>query len=138
MDYTKLGRAQHDELLDIAAKIAAHLHVDELMNDDSEVLSLLAVLLGKLSVHLEMEDQILYPKLLGQADEETKSVARRFIAEMGGIGNSIDAYEKKWLPASEIQKDPSGFIEQTKSVFDVLAARIEKENNEMYELLDEL
>ena len=138
MSKTKSFRDQHDDLLKIVSEISAHLNVDELSNDASEVRSLLSKLLGKLNVHLSMEDKALYPKLLEHSDERVKSMAKRFIDEMGGIGKAVKAYKDKWPSALQIQKDPSDFIEQTKGIFDALAKRIEKENNELYKAVDEL
>ncbi len=138
MSETTRFRDQHDDLLKIASEISAHLNVDELSKDASEVRSLLSKLLGKLSNHLAMEDKVLYPKLLGHSDERVKSLANRFIDEMGGIGKAVNAYKSKWPSPLHIQKDPSDFIEQTKGIFDALAKRIEKENNELYKTVDEL
>ncbi len=138
MSKTKSFRDQHNDLLKIASEISAHLNVDELSNDASEVRSLLSKLLGKLSVHLSMEDKVLYPKLLRHSDERVKSMAKRFIDEMGSIGQAVKAYKKKWPSALQIQKDPSDFIEQTKGIFDALVKRIERENNELYKVVDEL
>ncbi len=138
MSKTKSFRDQHDDLLKIASEISAHLNVDELTKDASEVRSLLSKLLGKLGVHLSMEDKTLYPKLLEHSDERVKSMAKRFIDEMGGIGEAVKAYKGKWSSPVQIQKDPSDFIEQTKGIFDALVKRIEKENNELYKTVDEL
>ncbi len=50
--------------MDSPSEISTHSNVDALSNDASEVRSLLSKLLGKLNVHLSMEDKTLYPKLL--------------------------------------------------------------------------
>ena len=138
MNVTKSFRDQHDDLLKTASEIAARLNIDQLSNDASEVRNLLSELLGKLNVHLSMEDKALYPKLLNHPDEEIKSMARRFIDEMGGIGDAVKAYKTKWPHALAIQKNPGDFIEQTKGIFNALTNRIEKENNELYKIVDEL
>ncbi len=138
MSGTKTFRDQHDNLLKIASEISVHLNVDELLNDASEVRSLLSKLLGKLTIHLAMEDKALYPRLLEHSDERVKSMAKRFIDEMGSLGEAVNAYKNKWPSALPIQKDPSDFIDQTKGIFDALAKRIERENNELYKMVDEL
>ncbi len=138
MSKTKNFRDQHDDLLKIATEIAGHLNVNELSNDASEVRRLLSKLLGKLNVHLSMEDKSLYPKLLDHPDERVKVMAKRFMDEMGGIGKVVTAYREKWPSPLHIQKDPSTFIRETKGIFDALGKRIEKENNELYKTVDEL
>ncbi len=131
-------RDQHDELLKIATEISAYLDVDKLSGDAGEVRGLLSQLLGKLSVHLSMEDKALYPKLSEHPDERVRSMARSFMEEMGGIGEAVNEYKSKWSSSLEIQKDPGDFIEQTKSLFDALSKRIERENSELYKVVDEL
>lgn len=138
MSATKRYREQHDDMLSIASEISAHLNVDKLSNDANEVRSLLSKLLGKLGVHLAMEDKTLYPKLLDHPDESVKSMAKRFSDEMGGIGEAINAYKNAWPHPIAIQNDPSSFIEQTKGIFDALSKRIDRENNELYKIVDQL
>lgn len=138
MSKTKNYRDQHDDLLKIASEISAHLNVDKLSNNASDVRSLLSKLFGKLSVHLSMEDKALYPRLLDHSDDRVKSMAKSFMDEMGGIGKAVEAYKGKWPSALHIQKDPGGFIEQTKGIFAALAKRIDNENNVLYKAVDEL
>ncbi len=118
MDNTKRYRDKHDELLKIATEISSHLNVDEISNSANEVRSLLSQLLGKLNVHLAMEDKSLYPRLLDHSDERVKSTAKKFIDEMGDVGKIVNSYNDKWSNASKIEKDPNAFIEQTKGIFD--------------------
>ncbi len=138
MSNTQRFRDQHDDLLKIASEISTHLNVNELSHDASEVRSLLSKLLGRLSVHLSMEDKALYPRLLEHSDERVKSMAKRFIDEMGGLGEAVNVYKDKWPTALAIQKNPGDFIEQTKQIFDALTKRIKKENNELFKTVDEL
>ena len=135
---TKYFRDQHVELLTIASEISAQLNVNKLSNDASEVSELLSKLLNKLTVHLSMEDEKIYPKLLRHHGEKIKTIAQKFIDEMGGIGKVVAAYADKWFSASEIQKNPSTFITETNNIFDALANRIERENKELYKIIDEL
>ncbi len=137
MSNTQRFRDQHDDLLKIASEISSHLNVDELSNDASEARLLLSKLLGKLSIHLAMEDKALYPQMLGHSDERVRDKARKFMEEMGGLRGAVNAYKKKWPSALPIQNDPADFISQTKGIFDALANRIERENNELYKMVDE-
>ncbi len=138
MSQTKTFREQHDELLKIATEIASHLDVDALAKDASKVRSLLSRLLGVLSIHLSMEDKSLYPRLLAHDDVAIKSMAQRFMDEMGGIGKVLEEYKTKWMTVAKIQDNSAAFVTETKGIIDALALRIEKENNELYEALDKL
>jgi len=138
MSATKMYRDQHNDMLGVASEITDRLDAGKLSADASEVRSLLSKLMGKLKIHLAMEDNALYPKLLNSADASVKSLAKKFQDEMGGIGKALDAYKHTWSNALEIQKDPNAFIQQTKELFDALAKRINRENNELYKAADQL
>lgn len=138
MGRTTKFREQHDEMLSITSEIKKHLNIKQLSNDANEVRSLLSRLLGKLSVHLAMEDKSLYPSLFEHSDERVKSMAKRYSDEMGGIAGTVNTYKNQWLSSSKIQDNPSEFINQTKGLFGALAKRIERENAELYKMVDEM
>jgi len=75
MSKTKTFRDQHEELIKIATQISSRLNADALSKDANEVRSLLSKLLGKLNVHLAMEDRNLYPNLLKHPNEKVRSMA---------------------------------------------------------------
>jgi hemerythrin-like domain-containing protein len=136
MQITKNFRDQHDDLLAVVTDITKKLDPQKLAIDAKDVRLLLSRLLGKLSVHLTMEDKSLYPRLL--ANPKSKAVAKKFMDEMGGLGKVIDTYKNKWSSARKIQEDPISFIKDTRNIFATLGKRIEKENNELYKIADEL
>lgn len=138
MSNTQRFRDQHDILLRIASEISIHLNAGELSKDASKARQLVSKLLGKLNMHLAMEDKSLYPRLLKDSDERIKAMAKQFINEMGGIGEAVEGYQKKWVTASEIQKDPNGFIQHTKGILNALAQRIDKENRQLYKAVDQM
>lgn len=138
MNPTDSFRQQHTDLLSIAGEIHKRLNVETLKKDASEVRSLLSKLAGKLSVHLAMEDNSLYPNLLKHQDASVRVIANGFIKEMGGIKDVLGGYTKKWATSTSIQNDAAAFIKDTKDLFTALAKRIEKENNDLYSLVDRL
>ena len=78
------------------------------------------------------------PLLLLGTDERIKSIAHRFVTEMGGIADVVRDYNNIWASPSAIQQSPDAFITDTKNIFNALVERIEKENTELYPLLDKL
>ncbi len=138
MRKTESFREQHAKLLKVASKISAHLRVDELSKDASEARSLLSELLGTLRIHLAMEDSSLYPKLLEHSDEQIRSMAKKFVDEMGGIGEAVKSYGDKWPHAKAIQENPNDFVKETEGLLATLADRIKKEDNELYAAVDEM
>jgi len=138
MNRTKSFRDQHDELLTLASEVSDQLNVEELSKDASEIVITLTKLLRKLHIHLAIEDKSLYPRLLEHSDETVRSMAKAFIEEMGGIAKAVKGYKAIWHDALKIQSDPTGFIEQTNGIIEALGNRIEKENNELYKIVDDL
>ncbi|KAA3614712.1 MAG: hemerythrin domain-containing protein [Calditrichaeota bacterium] len=131
-------RQQHNDLLEVATQISGKLNAQQLSEDASEVRRLLSTLLGKLRIHLATEDKALYPQLLSSTSDDAKHLAKRFIDEIGGIGEVVGQYSKKWSSPLHIQKDSAAFVSETKSLFGALANRIEKENNELYDYVDKM
>lgn len=128
-------RKQHQELVEIVTKIASKLSESGLKQDSAEVHGLLTKLTGKLTFHLNMEDQGLYPDLLKHADEKIRATAKRFMDDMGGLKKAYTDYAKKWGLPDTIRNNPGGFITETKGVFDALGQRVKKEDSELYTLV---
>jgi hypothetical protein len=45
-------------------------------------------------------------------------------------------YVERWPTASSIQEEPDGFVAQTQEVVAALLARIDRENGELYAMLE--
>lgn len=136
MAITDSFRQHHTELLQIATEMSRHLNAEQLKKDANEIRSMLSKLSGKLNVHLTMEDKSLYPSLLNHTDPNLKLIANRFIKEMGGIKEVFGGYLKKWPTPSSIQANAAEFVAETKNIFSALSKRIEKEDKELYSLVD--
>jgi hemerythrin-like domain-containing protein len=138
MSRTEKYRKQHQELLGIASQIDKQLRAEQLSKDASSVRGLLSTLFGKLKLHLALEDKALYPELIKDSDATTVATARKFAAEMGSISAVVNGYALKWKSTSAIENAPDGFITETKGLFEALANRIKREDNELYALADKL
>ncbi len=129
-------RRQHEEILGLTNELSGYLHEQKLKNDAQEARKILSKLSGALKVHLAMEDNSLYPRLLQSKDEKIKEVARRFIEEIGGIAPVFNHYLNKWPNPASIENNPLEFIRETTELFNALKNRIERENNILYPLID--
>lgn len=136
MQRTANFRRQHDDILSIATEISNLLNAQALSKDASNIAILNAKLAGKVKFHLAMEDDSLYPRLLKENDDKVKSLAQKYISEMGGISKTYLAYLDKWKNAAAIQANAMQYVNETKNLFKVLADRISKENNELYPIID--
>ncbi len=134
---TEVYRTQHDSLLKITGDISEFLDVSILTQDARKVHSLLNKLAGKLNVHLAMEDNSLYPKLLEHPQENVRSVSLYYMQEMGNLANSFKSYMSVWGMSQDILDEPAEFIRQTDQMISTLKSRIERENTELYPLAEE-
>ena len=136
MSKTGIYREQHDSLLEIAGTLSKQLDPQSLGENAQSARQTLSSLLGKLNVHLSMEDKSLYPQLLSDSDHKIKLTAENFVSEMGDIGKVLTEYKTKWASALPIQENPADFITETEGILSALGDRISRENNELYPLLD--
>lgn len=56
---------------------------------------------------------------------------------MAGIKDAFQKYLKAWTEGA-IRSNAAGFAAETKSLFGALSQRIQRENTELYPLLDKL
>ena len=135
MAVTETLRKQHAELVEAVRQIDAALDPKRLAEGAGEIRRLLSGLLGKLSLHLAMEDNALYPSLEKHGDAKVRDTGSKFAKEMAGVKPAVEAFAKKWSEA-EIVKNAAAFCTETKKLFAVLADRIKRENTELYPLLE--
>jgi Hemerythrin HHE cation binding domain len=138
MEATETFRIQHDELFVIAKDIAGNLKADALRTDAKSVRLQLSKMAGVLGAHLSIEDRWLYPKLVTHADASVARLARQFQDEMSGLKEAFDAYMTRWETSQKIQANPEPFIKETLGLFEVLSQRMNRENSELYTLVDGL
>jgi hypothetical protein len=131
MSFTDKFRQQHEEILAIAGDIQKQIKTQA----DAKVLrSHLSNLAGKLNFHLAMEDEALYPRIM-KLDDKAGALAKKFVAEMGGLSQAFAAYNTKWQ-TSAIRADPAGFASETREMFVALGRRVARENAELYPVAD--
>ena len=124
-------RRQHQEILDLAAEITAALKSSPPAVE--QISALLPSLAGKLSIHLAMEDNALYPRLLDSKEEKVRQTAAAFIAQMGDLKKVFKDYTKRWNSSLKIKEQLAEFNRETQTIFAALAERIEREDQELYQ-----
>lgn len=103
----------------------------------AELASARAKLRENLVRHLKCEDWILYPRLMATGDKELMRITRDFEIEMGDLAADFAAYDEKWT-GERAAADWAGFCRETAAIFDMLAARVEREERELYPLAETL
>jgi iron-sulfur cluster repair protein YtfE (RIC family) len=131
--FTSKFREQHAEILVIAKKVDAAMA--KLPDAAAQVRTELTALAAKVNVHLAMEDEALYPRLLAHTDPKVRNLAKKFTDEMSGIKAAFHKYIATWTEQA-IRGDAKSFVAASKSLFAALAQRIQRENTELYPLLD--
>ena len=129
---TQRYREHHQEVLALAGALERLLDPIELAKDGIPARRILGELAGKLTVHLAMEDRLLYPTLLDSGRKEASTLAHRYSEDMGGIKDAFGAYLAAWRSGPAIQKDPAGFIAQSKEMIAAVGKRIEAEEAHLY------
>lgn len=137
MAITTIFRTQHDDLVKIVQQISAQLKPELVTANAAGIAKLFTQLAGKITVHLAMEDESLYPKMIKHANPNIANTAKKFMTEMGTIKTAFTGFMKKWGSETAMKGNPTAFITETQGLFGVLAKRIEKENNELYKMMDE-
>ena len=114
---TENFRKQHDELLIQVEKIQSQLANPTGIAENSAALrGHLTSLLGKVQVHLAMEDNALYPRLINGTDTTLAKMAQEFQTEMGSLKQVFVEFIQTWT-ATKIKEQPEAFEEEASKVF---------------------
>ena len=129
-------RKHHDDLRAIVARLEPMLDAAALAADPAAVSGVVRDLFGKFSVHLAIEDSTLYPKYAVHDDARLRQVAISFQTEMGSLSKRFDAYKHAWAGPLAIGRDPAGFVAATREMLALLKARVTREEDSLYDLID--
>jgi hemerythrin-like domain-containing protein len=127
-------RRQHTEILGLVSEIKEAL----LENPPAieQIAKLVPELAGKISIHLAMEDNALYPKLLSSGEARIRETAAEFTSQMGDFKKVFAEYHKKWNSNLKIKDGLGEFSQKTRLVLAALIQRIEREEQELYDMAD--
>jgi hypothetical protein len=103
----------------------------------TELASVRALLRDTLVRHLKCEDWVLYPLMKASGEPETVRITCEFEFEMGDLAADFVAYDDKWT-ASRIEAEWPDFCRETRTILDMLAVRVEREERGLYPLADNL
>lgn len=135
MDMT-MFKTQHKEVGALVQSIEAQLAKGATGMNADTVRQDLSTLVGKLKIHLAMEDKSIYPKAETSANGDLKTLALKMKTEMSGLAGALISYNDKWATSAKIKENPQGFITETKGVFTALKGRVATEDTQFYPLLE--
>ncbi len=132
---TQSLRNDHDRVLRQASAIAG-LARGRMTRDVAEEARSAILGLDQLLVeHLTHEDQWMYPLLMAADDAGVRGAAAACFEDMGGVHGAWNACRDLWS-AEAIFADPRRFRAATDGLIGALALRVERENVELYPLVD--
>ena len=134
MDIENLSR-QHHDIFALVNRIRAYSGEDQIRENAAVIAKTLAQLSGIIKMHLLAEDKFVYPVLRTHVDSRVCNAADAFAAEMGELASVFTAYKSKYLIAGRIAEDAAAFFSETTRVFAALEKRINKEERELYPLV---
>lgn len=137
MSRTSRFREQHAEILRIAAELQG-VSEQRLRENADPARKILSNLLGKLNLHLAVEDRSVYPQLQSSPNPAVANMAKRFESEMGGIAAAVQVWGKRWSTSVAIQADPHRFVNESADIVTTLKKRMQRENLELYAAVDAL
>jgi len=134
MGITMKLRDDHDALLKLVSLFRDILH-QPVAPAGIDLVNFRNAFSKELLAHLTREDWLLYPSLLQSSDKHIAGTAQTFMDEMGGLLAAYKAWSGDW-PTERIIAEWQTFVAETSAVLDALGKRIERENNELYPLVE--
>ncbi|MFO0546997.1 MAG: hemerythrin domain-containing protein [Polyangiaceae bacterium] len=138
MSFSDTYRRQHGEILQMAKSISDAIASNAVPQRAAEITSTLSQMGALVKIHLSTEDKYMYPKLGAHADAKVRDLAHHYQREMGGLSEVFGSYLAKWHVADKLKQHPADFAAETKKVFSAVAQRIQKEDSELYPLVDSI
>ena len=135
---TQQYRQQHESIKFIIQEIRQLLTEENFLEQLGAIRKNLSALTGKLKVHLLMEDEFLYPRMLKNREDTVRETAQKYAEEMGNMNPLFAEYTGKWRSRLAVEEAPALFKRETQEILEKLMNRIDRENNELYALFDHM
>jgi hemerythrin-like domain-containing protein len=134
INFKNLNR-QHETIINELQSIEAEIRKGRDALDVMETALHISRLAGQLKIHMLEEDKFLYPVLLECSDQEIRELTKQYIQEMGSLANDYTEFKSKYNVGSKIANNKDSFLREAKIVMEALKARMAKEDNELYRLI---
>ena len=91
---------------------------------------------GLLRLHLVDEQNAIHPAVLGTGDARLRALAREMDEQGGCLAHGFERFIVRWSSSALIGSDFETFRAEIAEVLDQVEARIHREENELYPLVD--
>jgi iron-sulfur cluster repair protein YtfE (RIC family) len=129
-------KRQHEDLVVLSRELIEELDAEKKLSYKS-IVHTLSLFEGKLKIHLSMEDRHLYPQLLNHESEDVRSLTGEYIKEMSGIYDKFHSFILRWKGDDPPEDFPGSFTGEIKGIVEEIYARIRKEEDILFPLLEE-
>lgn len=129
-------RNHHKELRSIVLEIRRELELSAITSKPEIIVQLIRKLFGRFSIHLKLEESVLYPQLETHPNLEIRDAAAKFQREMEQVKSDFESFKKNWYNPQVIISDPENFIIETQRILTNLEIRIEKEETIFYDTIE--
>lgn len=131
---TDNSRRQHLELRRRADELMALIDRDAPL-DGPAVQRALSRLTGVLKIHVAMEIEGLYPRLLAHPDDEVRMLAANMIDKLKSVYEGLFQFRSNWH-ADAVSADPATFIKQAQFVVRAFHDSTHREEANLYNRVD--
>lgn len=131
---TENSRTQHAVLRRLADELLGLLDRQSPL-DGTEVRAALERIGAAITAHVEMEVEVLYPRLLQHADPDVRELAAKMIPRVKDISDGYFTFQSAWSP-ERVRTNPEAFQRQIRFVADVLRQSTLHEEANLYERID--
>jgi hemerythrin-like domain-containing protein len=129
---------QHGDLKRHAEGIVALFDRKNLAQDGTAIRLQFSAFARKLRVHIALEERYVCERLLRHPERVIVDKAALHQSEMRTLHRRITECANRWSSAVEIQGAAAQLIEETRKVLDLTQARFEKEDRELYPIVERL
>ena len=135
MTLTETPRVQNANMLNYARELADLIKKGHLNHRATEAELLINQLKDELDAHVDEENAYLLPYLFQHPNERIRETARRSQNRLNEIAPRVRHWSKAWR-ASQIERHPDEFFNETHQVFMQLKAHIDDENTCLFPLVE--
>jgi hemerythrin-like domain-containing protein len=133
---TDLYQEQHDQITRLLAQLNELLDIHTLQTNADYLSSLISSLIERLSVHLALEDNVLYQHLAESPNVKLNELGKSFQDQIGGLRKTLNAYKDMWSTSLSIQESPEQFVRETEAFMGVVKKRIQLEDEDLFSIID--
>ena len=123
---------QHEQIKEISDRLLLIVDQRDFSKKPIEIIRNLEMLTHIIEIHMDVEDNKLYPYLRKNKSESIKLLAKRYVEEMGKIYGEYVDFIQKWNSKKQISDKPQMFQQDIRNILNKISRRIIKEEKVLF------